>query len=107
MWQKAPPAARFWPSRRGRSRRLRSGSGASAYTTGPVDWLRPTAYRSSDPPPSGGLSMTVITTPLPWPVDRVLPDLGPPLPDGTHVVSVDGHWLEPPDWVDRFPAKFR
>src|SRR5687767_13043965 len=43
-----------------------------------------------------------------WPSKREIPDLGPPLPDGTIVVSVDSHIMEPGDmWVERVPAAFK
>src|SRR5215472_7763241 len=48
-----------------------------------------------------------IRGPLAWPADRELPALEDDLPEGTIVVSPDGHWLEPESWVDKMPAKFR
>lgn len=47
------------------------------------------------------------TEPIAWPDQRDLPETARPLPDGTTVVSVDSHWLEPPHFADRMPAQFR
>jgi predicted TIM-barrel fold metal-dependent hydrolase len=43
----------------------------------------------------------------PWPAQRVIPPLGEELPAGTVVVSADSHWVEPDDWAEAMPAKFR
>lgn len=40
-------------------------------------------------------------------VRGVRPVEAAPLPEGTIVVSADGHWLEGDLWIDRFPAELR
>lgn len=48
--------------------------------------------------------MVAVREKLAWPSERRVPDLGPPLPEGTTVVSVDSHIMEPGDmWVERVP----
>ena len=43
-----------------------------------------------------------------WPSQREIPVLGPALPEGTTVVSVDSHFMEPENcWVDRVPEAYR
>jgi predicted TIM-barrel fold metal-dependent hydrolase len=43
-----------------------------------------------------------------WPMDREIPPLGEPLPEGTVVVSTDSHVMEDCDlWKERLPERFK
>ena len=46
-------------------------------------------------------------TDIAWPLDRPLPETTQTRPAGTTIVSADSHWLEPDDFIDRMPARYR
>lgn len=51
---------------------------------------------------------SIAGTTIAWPMDRVIPPQGRPLPAGTVVVSADSHVMEKEDlWLERLPSEFK